>query len=157
MSEHLWVFGLMAAVVSLACASEPASSGGASTTTMRSAVTSAAPLPNTSIAYRENDFGRPPGWVGLPPPSGSLSPASAPPAAVPASQYRGHFGNKVVDKPIAAAASSLPASPAPPAEYLAKQAAYLQQLQQLEPSLAGRPTEEQELQRAALKRSVLGQ
>jgi hypothetical protein len=143
------------AVAALACnnQNEPDSN---STMMKRSAVTASAAA-GAVINYRENDFGRPPSNLPPLPPAQPPAVSPSPPLAVPASQHPGHLSNKVVNKPAARAGAGAPMSPAPTAEYRTKQAAYLQQLQQLEPSIAGRPAEEQELRRAALKHSVLGQ
>ncbi len=86
-----------------------------------------------------------------------------------AGQHPGHFSNKGMNKTPgmstagaatpASAAVAASASASPPvvsAEKIAKQSSYLQQWQQMEPSLAALSQEERDTRRAALKKSVLG-
>ncbi len=84
-----------------------------------------------------------------------------------AAQHPGHFSDKAMNKParpsmtgaaspLTGASAASVSSPAVSADKISRQRSYLQQWQDLEPSLASLSQEERDARRAALKKSVLG-
>jgi len=93
----------------------------------------------------------------LPAPAGFVPAAPRPlPVAVSAAQHPGHSTNQAAGKALPVAAA-VPTPPGPPAEVLARQAAYLAKWQQQKSGWTKLTPDEQEGRRAALKQAELGQ
>jgi hypothetical protein len=142
------------------CAEPPASDPTAEATVRTEALTAGPSSPVHAARPALVEPGRPLGFRGA-----VAAVRNAP--QVSAAEHPGHFSDKGMNKtarratagaatPAGAASVASATPPVVSADKMAKQRSYLEQWQQVEPSLAALSQEERDARRAALKKSVLG-